>query len=346
MRWLLDRLGWPERAALTLLALFVGWSWVASVLGGRMPSLTSPYVLSPVVLAAGVALGQIVATRVRTEIVVAGLIVVTTVLFLGAIWTDGPALRPTGYANANAALAVQVIGLCGLALLRADRAQRIVLWLTAAGAVGVIAANSSMAAFGVAVPLLVAVALMTWRPARHAWWAVLIGAASVAGVAIGVAHLAGQTRWPSVVLTALDAARKSLWSDALSLWEAQPVTGGGPGSLAEYSTLGSDPDTAAAHSSLLQVGAETGWIGVALFSLIILAGLLWAARGSAPYAVIGAAAWTALLVHSLTDHLIEFGPVVLAAGFTIGWAGAARTVDLGFARSNSSGPEAVTATSG
>jgi hypothetical protein len=58
-----------------------------------------------------------VATRLRTDVVVAGLVVVTTVLFLGVIWTDGPAKRPTAYANANAAVAVQVIGLAGLAML-------------------------------------------------------------------------------------------------------------------------------------------------------------------------------------------------------------------------------------
>ena len=181
MRRLLDRVGWPERAALALLALWVTWSWVAALLAGRMPSLTSPYVLSPVVLVVGVVLGRLVATRVRVEVVVAGLVVVTTVLFLGVIWTDGPAKRPTAYANANAALAVQVIGLAGLAMLRADRARRVVLWLTTAGAVAVIAANSSKAAFVVAVPLLAAIALMSWRPARRAWWAVLTGAASIVG---------------------------------------------------------------------------------------------------------------------------------------------------------------------
>ena len=325
MRRLLARLGRPERAALALLALWVAWSSVAAVLAGRMPSLTSPYVLSPVVLVAGVAIGRLVATRLRTDVVVVGLAVVTTVLFLGVIWTDGPAKRPTAYANANAAVAVQVIGLAGLAMLGSDRVRRVVLWLTVAGAVAVIYANASRAAFLVAVPLLGAIALMAWRPSRRGGWAVMPAAMTLLAGAVGVVHLAGREQWPPALVKALSASRQSLWNDAMSLWSAHPVSGGGPGSLAEYSTLGGDPDTAAAHSSVLQVGAETGWVGVALFALLVLTGLLWVARGPAPYAVVGAAALTALLVHSFVDHLLEYAPVAVAAGVAVGWAGAKRS---------------------
>lgn len=328
MRRLLDTVGWPERAALALLALWVGWSWVAALLANRMPSLTSPYVLSPVVLVASVTLGHLVATRLRRDVVVAGLIIVTTVLFLGVIWTEGPAKRPTAYANANAAVAVQVIGLAGLAMLGSDRVRRVILWLTVAGALAVIAANASKAALVVAVPLLVAIAFMVWRPATRAGWAVLVGSVSIVLSAWAVVHLAARDQWPPGVLRALDPARQSLWSDALSLWATHPVSGGGPGSLAEYSTLGGDPDTASAHSSLLQIGAETGLVGAALFGLIVVGGLLWAARGGAPHAVVAAAAWTALIVHSLSDHLLEYAVVVLAAGLTLGWACATRSEEL------------------
>jgi O-antigen ligase len=328
MQRLLERVGWPERAALTLLCLWVGWTWVSALLADRMPSLTSPYVLSPVVLAVGVALGHLVATRLGRDVVVGGLVVVTTVLFLGVIWTEGPAKRPTAYANANAAVAVQVIGLAGLAMLGSDRVRRVVLGLTVAGALAVIVANASKAAFVVAVPLLAAIALMAWRPSRRASWAVLVGSVSILGAAVGVVLLAAREQWPPRVLEALDPARQSLWSDALSLWAAHPVTGGGPGSLEEYSTLGRDADTASAHSSLLQIGAETGLVGAALFALIVLGGLLWSARGGAACAVVAAAAWTALHVHSLTDHLLEYAAVVMAAGIAVGWSGATRSEEL------------------
>ena len=67
-------------------------------------------------------------------------------------------------------------------------------------------------------------------------------------------------------------------------------------------------------------GSETGWVGVAFLCLTTVAGLLWASRGTAKYAVVAAAGWTALLLHSLIDHLLEFPPVVIAAGLVLGWA--------------------------
>ena len=92
------------------------------------------------------------------------------------------------------------------------------------------------------------------------------------------------------------------------------------------------------------MGAETGWVGVTLLALIVLGGLLWAAQGRAPYAVVGAAAWTALIVHSLTDHLLEYGFVVLAAGAVVGWAGASRSDERDAARADDH--TGVTSTSG
>ena len=142
--------------------------------------------------------------------------------------------------------------------------------------------------------------------------------------------MSGLQVWPRVLLTALDPARQTLWRDARSLWASHPLAGAGPGALADYSTLGGDPDTVSAHSSLLQIGAETGWVGVILFGLIAASGLGWAATGPAPHAVIGAAAWSGLAVHSFADHLLEFGPVMLCAGCVLGWAaGAAPSATAG-----------------
>ena len=80
--------------------------------------------------------------------------------------------------------------------------------------------------------------------------------------------------------------------------------------------------TSGAHASSAQTGSEAGWVGVTFRGGATLAGLLWAARGRATYAVIAAAGWTALLLHSLIDHLLEFPPVVIAAGLVLGWAAA------------------------
>ena len=232
---------------------------------------------------------------------------------------------------------VQLIGLCGLAMLGSSRTLRVILVLTTAAGGAVIGANASMAAFIVAVPLVAAIALMVVRPARRARWAVLLAAATLVAGAAVVIHLAGRDEWPARLTMALDPARQSLWSDALSVWATHPIRGAGPGRLADLSTLGTDADTASAHSSILQIGAETGWVGVALFALLVLAGLLYAARGTAAFAVVAVAAWTALLMHSFTDHLLEFVPVVLAAGITVGWAAATGSEKLDVAESEGPG---------
>ena len=323
-----SRLAWQEGAALGLLLVWFAWVWLAGQLADRPLSLTSPYVLSPLALFLGLPLGRLVATRLRADVVVAGLAVATAALLIGVLWTEGPAKRPTGYANANAALAVQLIGLCGVAMLGAGRSRRLVLWATTAGALGVVAANASKAAFAVAVPLVAVIALTSWRPARRAALVLATAALAMTSAGVGVVRLAARDHWPPAVTAALDPARQALWSDALSLWSANPVTGAGPGAFAEYSRLGGDADTASAHSAILQVGAETGSVGVGLFALFLLAGLLWVARGAASAAVVGAVAWTALVVHSFTDHLLEFVPVLLAAGIMIGWAAATRSEQL------------------
>ena len=325
---LLSRLAWREGAAVGLLLVWVAWAWAAGQLADRPLSLTSPYIVAPLALAGAVSLGRFVRTSVRPDVVVTGLVIATAVLLLGVLTTEGPAKGPIGYANANAALAVQLIGLCGLVMLRASRSRRLVLWVTIAGAVAVVAANASKAALAVAVPMVAVVALMSWRPARRVGWVLVAAALTMTAAAVGVVYLAAREDWPTPVVLALDPARQALWSDALSLWAAHPVTGAGPGAFAEKSGLGGDADTASAHSSILQVGAETGAVGVVLFAVVILAGLLWAARGDGPDAVVAAVAWTALVVHSFTDHLLEFVPVVLAAGIMIGWAAATRSEQL------------------
>jgi hypothetical protein len=314
-----------DKLVVVLVVASIAWSVVAALLAGRMPSLTSPYVVAPVMLAVGVGLGRLVATRARSEHVVAALVVVTTVLFLSVIWTDGPAKRPTAYANANAAIAVQVIG---LASLGAGRISRVVLWLTAAGAVAVIDANSSRAAFVVAVPLLAAMALMTWRPARRRTWALALGALTMLVAAGALIALAARPVWPVAVSKGLDSTRQQLWQDALNLWRQYPIAGGGPGSFEDFSALAKDADTVSAHSSLLQVGSETGIVGAVLLGLLAVTGLALAGRGAAPYAVVGAAAWTALGIHSLVDHLLEYPPIVIAAGMVLGWAGASGSGQL------------------
>lgn len=327
MRSFLGRVSWPECVGLALLLAWLVWVAASSLLADRMPSPSSPYVVVPLVLVAGVAGGRALARHGDAPRLHAALFALAVVLVAGVPLTAEPGKAPLGYANANAALAVQVVGLCGLALLATPRGRRRTLGAIVVLGVVAVALNRSAGGLFVVGPLVAAVALAVGRPPTRRWWAVALGAATVTAAATLIMWLAGHTPWPTWAQRAFDPVREQLWRDAMALWTAHPVTGGGPGSYREATALAVDPDTSTAHSSALQVGSETGWVGVALLALLAVTGLFLAAQGTAPATLVGAAAWTALLVHSQVDHLLEFAPVVLAAGAVLGWASAATAVN-------------------
>jgi O-antigen ligase len=304
------------------------WAAVAALLGGRLLPPTSPYVLAPLFVVAGIVAGRLVAPYASGRRTTLWLLVAVSVFLAGVVFTPGPAKQPLGYANANAAVAVQLLALSGLALLGARGADRLLLAMASLGALLVIVANRSVAGLAVVVPLALAILLVVWRPPRHRWWAVVLSTSTLMAGSAAVLALAGRAQWPPRVLQGLDSARKQLWNDALALWRAHPLTGGGPGSFRDASPLAVDPDTSTAHSSLLQVGSETGVIGVVLLALLVVTGLVVACRGVPAAAVVGVAGWTALWVHSLADHLLEFAVVAVAAGMVLGWAGAVRSEQL------------------
>jgi O-antigen ligase len=318
----------PHRDGSLLLGVWVVWAATTALLHGRVLSPFSPYVVSPLVLAAGVALGRVVARRADRRLVDTLLLSLTAVLLVGVVATGGPAKGPLGYANANAALAVQVLALCGLAMVGAQIPRRLLLGVAGLGVVAVVALNASRAGLIVTLPLGCAIGVAVWRPDRRRRWALLAAAAALLAGAMGVVLLAGREDWPAWAVNGFDSTRQLLWHDALALWREHPVLGGGPGSFEATSPLAADVDTAAAHSSILQVGAETGAVGVVLLALLIATGLRYAARGAVPYALVAVAAWTALGLHSFVDHLVEYVPVVLAAGVVVGWASTTRSEEL------------------
>lgn len=308
-----------ERAAAALLGTWVVWAGVASAAAGRILSPLSPYVGAPIALAVGVSLGGF-AQRVPSRMMEKSLVGTAVFLFLSALFTLGPALSPTGYANANAALAVQLIGAAGLGMARADREGRNLLWLTIGNALAVIVVNRSAAALAIGV-MVAAAALVSRLAPKRRWPPVVIGSAAFVAAMGAVTWLARRQTWPPALLRDLDSARQSLWLDAYTQWSAHRLVGIGPGRFEEVSRLGHDADTAAAHSAVLQIAAETGVVGVLLFTLIGVFGFAWAARRSAVGALVGCASWAAVLVHAQMDHLLDFPIVVLAAGFVLGWAG-------------------------
>lgn len=322
MRRALTSLGWPGLCGLALLVAWVTWSATVGLRLDQGFSLTSPYVVAPIVLVLGVAGGQALVgyagdSRLHLALAVAG-----ALLVLGVLLTSEPGKEPLGYANANAALAVQLVGLCGLALLATPPGRGRVLLAALAFGVIAVALNRSAAGLAVVVPVVAVIGCVMWRRPTHRWWAVVLGVPVAGTGAAVILRLAEGPTFPSWARGIFDTVREQLWQDAVALWKQRPVTGSGPGSFRDATALSVDPDTSAAHSSVLQIGAETGWVGVAFFGAVAFTGLLWAARGRAPQAVVAAATWTALLVHSYADHLLEFAPVVFTAGLVLGWAAA------------------------
>ncbi|WP_182174592.1 O-antigen ligase family protein [Flaviflexus equikiangi] len=197
-----------------------------------------------------------------------------------------------------------------------------------AGITGIVLATESQAAFvlllGILVISVTAIATQSGPPRC----VVVILALFLSEVASAIViYLGHRNDWPSYLSAggSLSSARHTLWSDALSLWATSPVIGSGPGSFTEYSELASTtPHLRAAHSLILQTGAELGVIGVLLLVLLILAGLIYASQACRPIALVAMAGWTALAIHSTIDHLEDFPVVAITAGLVIGWAGAAR----------------------
>lgn len=329
MRPVRPLLGWWEAAALVLVGSWMLWSLASTVRSDWGWGGAVPYLLCPVGLAAGVAAGSALPRLARSPGLPLALVVSAAALVLGVLLVREPGKGPVGYPNANAALAVQLVALTGLALLSTSSGRRRPLVLSLALCVTAVALNRSAAGVAVVVPVAAVVSLVAWRrPTRVGWpvGAVVVGALSAVGAAWLIVGAARQPAFPGWAERAFDPVREQLWRDAVELWDEAPVTGSGPGSFSAATALSVDPDTMAAHSSVLQVGSETGWVGVAFLGLVGLTGLLWTLRGRPAEALVGATAWAALFVHSTADHLLEFGSVVTLAGAVVGWAGASGRV--------------------
>ncbi|NLE98063.1 MAG: O-antigen ligase family protein [Propionibacterium sp.] len=297
-----------------------GWVLVNALVRGQGRRAALLYLIPPVVAGAGIVVGRI-AAAVQRRFPVAEVVAALTLLMM---------LSTSFYANAEAATGVQLVALSALLLLSTfdgglseRRAARSIVAALVTLTLGVLLAARSDAA---AILAVVLVATIAYALVRRQLAQLRVGVGAV--VAILVAALTniglGLLRaWPAWLAEsqALSQARHTLWRDALRLWRDHPLAGGGPGSFVGYSELATSRSSLErVHSSLLQLGSELGIVGVALFGLLLLAGLLIAARGSLQAAVIGMLAWTALAIHSFIDHLYEYPTVVLTAGIVLGWA--------------------------
>jgi O-antigen ligase len=326
-----------------LLALFL--VWVCAV-GRDTAGGTARMVGAILVLAAGYVVGRLAGAH-RWVTATAGVVVAASVLVAllagGLPWRAGPTAAPLGYANADAALAVQAAALAGLAavVVGGRRGWGLVAVAVALIIWPVLALSAAGAVTGLLVLLtLLACVVSTGRGARRG---ALLRPWRAAALALGVAVvtatvLAGVTHSDSAAAV-LTERRVDLWHDAVRIVGDHPLVGVGPGQFDDASPTAADPDTKAAHSAVLEQAAETGVPG-ALLLVALATWALWRARrpGSNPRVVaVAAAAWLALVVHSAVDYVADFPAVLLLAGLVMGWATAAGVA----ARDASAAPRAT-----
>lgn len=310
------RLGWATGTVVAgwlLLALVRGWQ-----VGAGAPQV-APYLYAPLLIVLGGWLGRWAAQRLDPQTVAKVAIVALAYLALAALLTDHPGRGAIGYANANAALAVQLVAVSGLVALH-----RPARWHgLAAVAIGVIALLANASQGGTATGLIVLVAVVVGilhRGARRRWPPVLLSLATCILAVAVLVSLARRAIWPDWAWTALTRVRHDMWNAAWAAFRRAEKFGFGPGGYAQVNPWARDADTMSAHSLPLQTAAELGGVGLILLTLLFLCGLAWAAVAHTPRAAwITVAAWTALSTHAFMDHLLEYWPIPLATGLVLGY---------------------------
>ncbi|MGO1511280.1 MAG: O-antigen ligase family protein, partial [Actinomycetales bacterium] len=329
----LTRVGLTSRADRFLVAAVAAWllwAGISTLIHGSSVALLSPYLTAPVIVLLGVVAGRALAARAPGRLVATGSAVVALAVLFAIPF----------YANAQAALGIQLVALTGLIALADTPADPVrprsltlplpaILALVLGALLAARAQAGTVLVIAVAAVLALAVARDN-RPARRRLPAprtvVAAGMVVIAAAALAVVWLGTRGAWPSLLTSSgsLSSTRHMLWGDALKLWEHNPVLGSGPGSFLDASPLaGTREHLHEAHSSILQVGAELGILGVLLFLALLAAGLAVAAQYRGPASLVAVAAWTALAVHSMIDHLYEFPPLTFAAGLVLGYGAAA-----------------------
>jgi O-antigen ligase len=278
-------------------------------------------VYAPLLIVAGGYLGRWAGRRLPPRLAALGACLLAAYFLFGVLLTEGPAKAPIGYANANAAVAGQLMALAGLLTL--SRTARGPAWLAVILALLTTLASQSKAAVALAVPLLVLLVLVTAGAPflRHRWGAVVLSLLSVSAAGLGLVSLARTISWHPALVDAFDDVRRILWIQAWGAFRTAEEFGGGPGRFENVNILGLDSDQSSAHSLPLQVAVELGGLGLALLAALFILGLAVACRAPTPPATwLAVGGWTMLTLHAATDHLLEYWPVTTAAGLVLGYA--------------------------
>lgn len=311
---------------LCLVLVLVAWTvWVlCSMLWAGAATLGTlrPFLLFPVALIGGVLVGRRLSRWETSPVLPAVLAGAVGIVLLAVPF----------YANAQAAWGLQLMAWSGLLALQlpaagpsSPRPRWTLMALGMLVLAGALLVSRAQATSVLVVPfalLALSAVVLRWAPQRLPVG--IIGLSTVGAAAVAVVSLAGLPAWPEALNAgrSLSSTRHRLWADALELWQAEPVTGGGPGAFLAHSELAaSNPMLERAHSSILQVGAELGSVGVILFLAILVAGAAVALQEKGSSGMIAVTAWCALGIHSMIDHLYEYPLVVFTAGVVLGIAG-------------------------
>lgn len=316
------RRGRPVVGAEGFLAGACAWALIsAAVAGGNPVPMIGVIAASGASLAAGFAV-----SRTRPWVVPAIVLAAAGIVAAAAgseITSALPTKGPFGYANATGSFYVQAV-VAGLMLAAAvPRPWRWVGFVGAAAAAVVVVANGSTAA-RVLLVLVAAGAAVALTGARRPV-AIGLGALSaialVGTLAVGVASdpFAGGVPGSGV----FDATRKALWNEAVGNMTEHPIVGVGPGGFAEAAPSRLiDTGLGKAHNGFLQIGAETGVVGMGL--VVLAFGWLFAsvAGRSDPIllAVLGTLALAAFAVGACVDYLMHFPGIPVTAAALAGTA--------------------------
>jgi O-antigen ligase len=312
-------LGW---ASLPLLfaGLLAGWTWLSFQQNGGDWHETDG------MLAAG-ALAYIAGLVLSGQRAVVGPLLAVgigiTFLFSDGAFSGHPLAPPLGYENANAALLVQAAAAAGLAVATTEEWGNVVALTGVAGIGVILLALGSQA--GVATLAMVAVAVavaaggLAPKKPHLVPWLLLIAVPPV------VTYLVVTRPWlPGLdeVSRLVTQRRVDLWHDAMTLAQQHPWNGWGPGQFSvESVTAASDQDTRAAHSALLEVAAELGFVGLALAVAVLATGIVVVRLGAYDEpgaALVGATAWVAVWAHAAVDYIADFPAVLIVSAFVLG----------------------------
>lgn len=280
-------------------------AWI--VLAGRV-SGGDPRPMATLVLATGVMAFAARALARRAGAAVPASLVAVLLVSIVVTWPQAihPLFGLLGYANANGALYAVGTGAAGLVVLRSSwPGGRIAAGVAAVALALLPWASRADAGAGSAAIILGVTLLLLVSRRPHRWLVpvamVVAAAAMVATVVAGLVYDGdgeGEGGWR------LSERRLVLWSDALDMVRAEPLTGVGPGRFAAFSpTAAADSDASWAHQEPLSVAAETGLPGMLLLLAIVAWAFVWLDRGSG---VRGATLATVVLAAAFTHATIDY----------------------------------------